>query len=692
MSSRARSPGSALAAGARLLLVAALSLLAGLAAPDRASARPVYFPPTPAGWPGEVLDERQISPYLAFHKARAMERMQAMRTVQSPNQSAYDARTYDLDLRPNVATSVLIGIVRMRATVVNGPLLDLDLDFNSNMVVDSVYAADTPASFTRSANILTVALDRAYTNGETPEVVVRYHGRPAAGPFGWVFAFDASAGQPLIWTLSEPFGARAWWPCKDYPEDKADSVDLRVTLPSGMITACNGTRVESSDNGTVAYTHWHERHPIATYLVSVASYPYVVSTDWYVPVLGAPMELQFYDFPDYVLGAAPVHALVKGMIAAYAARFGEYPFLDEKYGEANFTWGGGMENQTLTSIGGYWESVVAHELSHQWWGDMVTCRDFHHIWLNEGFATYCQALWAEAGPEGLAGYHSDMSGTRFYGAGTIWAPNENDANRVFNSNLSYNKASWVLHMLRHALGDTTFFTAMRAYGQQYRYGTATTENFRDRCAAVSGRNLDKFFQEWIYGEYYPQYRFSYNYGPAAPEAGGYDVAVGLDQTQTWQLFWMPVDVTINTADGAHTFVAMDSLPSQFFAFHVAQPPLSVEIDRDEWILRSIQATTTAVEGAPSAPAVRLMPARPNPARGRAALGFWLPGPGAVRLTLVDVTGARVRTLAEAAFTGGMHELVWDGRDDHGRRLAPGLYTARLEAAGVRRSQKLVLIH
>jgi aminopeptidase N len=681
---------AALAARSRMLLVAVLPLFVGPAAPDRAAAQPAYFPPTPAGWPGQVLDERAVTPYLAFHKARAMERMQAMRTVQSPNQSAYDARTYDLDLRPDIATQVLTGIVRMRATVVNGPLLDLDLDLASNMVVDSAYAADAPAPFTRAGDILTVALDRAYANGETPEVVVRYHGTPARGPFGAVFSFGSHAGNPLIATLSEPFGARAWWPCKDYPEDKADSVDIRVAVPSGMITACNGTLVASSDDGSLAFTHWHERHPITTYLVSVASYAYAVSTDWYVPVLGDPMAIQFYLFPEAVAGAAAVNAKVKGMIAAFAARFGEYPFLDEKYGEASFSWGGGMENQTLTSLGGFWEYIVAHELGHQWWGDMVTCRDFHHIWLNEGFATYCQALWTEAGA-GLAGYHADMRGARYYGPGTIYAPDENDVPRVFNGDLSYNKGSWVLHMLRHALGDTTFFTALRAYGEQYRYGTATTENFRDVCASVSGRNLDKFFQQWIYGEYYPHYHFDYSYVPAAPEVGGYDVSFRLDQAQAWQLFWMPVDVTINTADGAHTFVAMDSLPSQYFTFHVAQPPLSVEVDRDEWILRSVEATLTAVDGTPSVPMPRLMPARPNPVRERAALSFWLPAPCAVRLTLVDVTGARVRTLAEAAFGGGMHELVWDGRDDHGRRVAPGVYTAGLEAAGERRNEKLVLI-
>jgi hypothetical protein len=154
---------------------------------------------------------------------------------------------------------------------------------------------------------------------------------------------------------------------------------------------------------------------------------------------------------------------------------------------------------------------------------------------------------------------------------------------------------------------------------------------------------------------------------------------------------MPVDVTIHAADGAHTFVAMDSLPSQGFTFHVDQPPQSVELDPDQWILRTVETEPLAVQGTPRAAPLRLLPAQPNPARGRATLAFWLPAPGPVRLTLVDISGARVRTLAAGALAQGRHELVWDGCDDRGRRVAPGVYAAHLEAAGERRVQKLVLV-
>src|SRR5262249_2320033 len=150
---------------------------------------------------------------------------------------------------------------------------------------------------------------------------------------------------------------------------------------SGYITASNGKLVESTDNGTTAFRHWHERHPISTYLVSIASFPYSVVTDWYHSTPTDSMEIRFHLFPENVAPTAAVNAKVKDMIAAFTARYVPYPFLDEKYGHAQFLFGGGMEHQTCTSLGAFGEFVVAHELSHQWWGDGVTCRDFHHIWL-----------------------------------------------------------------------------------------------------------------------------------------------------------------------------------------------------------------------------------------------------------------------------------------------------------------------
>ncbi len=559
------------------LLLAALVSFAGSAA-----AKPVLFPPLPDGRQ-EMRDERDVAPYLAAWKASAARREKAAYRASTPNQSLWDARWYDLNLTFTPGTSTVSGTVRMKATVVSGPLTKLDLDLTSVIVVDGATSGGVATTTSRAGDVLTLNLDRSYATGEQVDVTVTYHGNPTGGGY---FGFPTANGRQLIWSLSEAYGARTWWPCKDAPEDKADSVDIHFTVPSTLTTASNGTLVGTVNNGATVTTHWKERYPIATYLVSIASYPYVVANDWYKPTPTDSMLIRFHMFPESVTGAAAVHAKVKLMLAALATRYGEYPFFAEKYGHAEFTFGGGMEHQTCTSLGTYNESVVVHELGHQWWGDLVTCRDFHHIWLNEGFATYTEALWAEANG-GAAALHADMALNRYLGAGTIWVPDASNEGRVFDSNLSYNKASWVLHMLRHVLGDATFFAALAEYRSRHGYGTAVTEDFRDACEAVSGRDLDDFFQQWIYGEYYPAYRMSYT---AAPAAGGWDVAVTLDQTQTWQLFHMPVDIAVDTGSGTTTFVVDDSLASQTFVLHVADAPTGVRVDPDNWILKTIETT------------------------------------------------------------------------------------------------------
>ena len=562
---------------------AALAAALALAAP--AAAKPLLFPPTPDGV-RVVRDERDVAPYLAAWKAASAARVREAARPATANQNAWDARWYSLDLTFTPVTSNVAGTVRTKATVLAGPLTTVDLDLYANMTVDGATSSGVPLGWSRAGNVLTLALERSYATGETLDLTVTYHGNPTAAGY---FGFQTVNSRQIIWSLSEAYGARTWWPCKDAPEDKADSVAVRFTVPNGLTTVSNGRLTGTTTVGGNTSWSWRERFPIATYLVSIASYPYTVTHDWYRPSPTVSMPLDFYNYPESVAGVAAVQAKVKDMIAAYASRMGEYPFFAEKYGHAEFPFGGGMEHQTCTSIGAFPEYVVAHELMHQWWGDMVTCRDFHHIWLNESFATYGEALWAEANG-GYAAYKADLMLNRYLGAGSIWVPDASNETRVFDSNLSYDKGSWVLHMLRHILGDTKFFAALNAYRTTWAYKSATTEDFRDACEAVSGRDLHPFFQQWIYGEYYPSYSAAWT---STPAGGGHDVTLTLKQTQSWQLFTMPVDVTVTTASGETTFVVPDSLASQVVVLHVSAAPVTVTIDRDDWILKTLEQVVTS---------------------------------------------------------------------------------------------------
>jgi len=553
--------------------------LAGLCLAGTAAAAPMLYPATPEG-PAEWRDERDVAPYLAAWKRSAFTRTRALAKAATPNQLAYDVHWYDLDLTFTPQLSRVTGMVRMRGTVVNGPISTVDLDLNASMTATAVWSNDIPSSYSRTGDVISVSLGSSYATGAALDIRVAYQGIPVAGSFG----YSITNGRQLIWSLSEPYGARTWWPCKDVPEDKADSVTIRFTVPTGLKTASNGTLLSSTDNGSQAVTRWRESHPIAPYLVSIASYPYTQTLDWYRPSPTDSMRIDFFNYPETAPSVAPIQARVKDMLGAFSTRFGPYPFFDEKYGHAQFNFGGGMEHQTCTSLGSFAEFVVAHELAHQWWGDMVTCRDFHHIWLNEGFATYGEALWAES-QGGPAAYHADLALNKYYGPGSVWVPNDLDEARIFSSDLSYDKGSWVLHMLRHVLGDAAFFASLAQYRSSHQYGTAVTEDFRDACESASGRDLDAFFQQWVYGERYPIYRADWT---SAPAAGGYDVTLTLEQRQGWQLFTMPVDVRIQTAGGPRDFVVPDSLASQTFVLHVDAQPLSLAIDPDDWILRQLE--------------------------------------------------------------------------------------------------------
>jgi hypothetical protein len=559
-------------------LPATLAVLLILAS-GAAQAAPFVYP-MPNG-ATEVRDEADVAPFLAAWKANALARSRAVAQPATANQQQYDARWYDLNITCTPATSSVSGTVRMKATVVSGPISTVDLDFYANMVVDAATCAGGATTFSRAGNVLTLNLDRAYSNGETVDVTVTYHGVPTAAGY---FGFQTVNTRQLIWSLSEAYGARTWWPCKDLNEDKADSVDVHFTVPSALTAISNGSLVSNVNNGTTRTYSWHERYPIATYLVSLAAYPYAISTDWYHYSPTDSMLIQFNNYPESAGAYGPVQAKVKDMIAAFASRFGEYPFVLEKYGHAQFQFSGGMEHQTCTSLGVSNESVVAHELTHQWWGDLVTCRDFHHVWLNESFATYGEALWAEANG-GLAAYQADIALNAYKGAGTIYVPDATDETRVFDSNLSYNKGSWVLHMLRHIVGDATLFDIFRQYHTTWAYQSATTEDFRDVCESVSGKDLHDFFQQWIYGEYYPVYRANWS---AAPAGGGWDVTVTLQQTQSWQLFHMPVDLAFTTTAGTETFTVDDgAVASQEFVLHTTGQPSELAVDPDNWILKGV---------------------------------------------------------------------------------------------------------
>ncbi len=562
------------------LLGLVLTLACLLSGPRAVTAGQPLSPDDPDALRARLFSHRQAEAEL---KARRLAAFLAAEAAKTANQEMYDVNHYNLDLTLNPSSQTLSGTVAVTAEVTGASITTLDLNLDLNMTVSAVTAAGTATTFSRPGNIVTVNLDRLYTTGETVVVTVTYSGNPAGGSFGW----DSHAGQPMIWTLSEPYGAREWWPCKDLNSDKADSVDIRVTVPDYLYVASNGLLVSDVDNGSTRTFHWQSHYPITTYLVSLAIHPYTIFNDWYAPLDGGdPMEVQFYVYADHYDNVQATYALTVPMIEVFAEGFGEYPFVAEKYGHAEFTWGGGMEHQTLTSLGGWSEDLISHELAHQWWGDMVTCEDFGHIWLNEGFATWCEAYWKEQ-TEGFDVYQQYMDAAAYFGEGTIFVENPNDFYSIFNTNLSYNKASWVVHMLRGVLGDADFFTGLASYRATYEYGSATTEQLRDTLEAVSGADLDAFFTQWIYGDYFPVYEYGWS------DNGGGNLDLDINQVQTnTGLFTMPIDLRVVTTAGTFDFTVQNSQATESYQLPVTGEVQSVTLDPDDWILCQILTTVT----------------------------------------------------------------------------------------------------
>ena len=518
----------------------------------------------------------------AESKQQILEKVRRADAELTENQKRFDVLYYKLDLFPDAENAVLYGNVTMRAAAL-AELSSAELNFLSNMTIDSVVVNNQTAAFTHQDDLLVIRLDRVYQKDESFQTRVVYHGKPQSSGFG-AFGFSSYAGKPMIWTLSEPFGARNWWPCKDAPADKADSVDLRVKVPADLIVASNGRLVSIENRDGCTIYNWQERYPIVTYLVSLAVYPYVTYSDWYVTEKDS-MEVQFYVFADHLKSLRANYAKTVPMIRTFAELFGEYPFIQEKYGHAEFLWGGGMEHQTITSLGGWSESLIVHELSHQWWGDMITCETFHDIWLNEGFATYSEALWWEQ-QYGAKALHQDMAGKIYLGEETIYVENPLTDN-VFYYATTYAKASWVLHMLRHVIGDDLFFQLLHRYYDEFKFKTINTKQFCDLCERVSGQDLEPFFQQWIHGRGAPFYTILWESTPSP--SGGYDLVVSIKQKQVSDtIFQMPIDLTVQTEAGEHIVTVENRLRQEIYHLHVESRPLDVILDRDNWILKQVE--------------------------------------------------------------------------------------------------------
>lgn len=631
---------------------------------------------------GQVETDKPISSCgHTFYSNRLLE----MKSSLTQNQEKIDVTYYRIDIQINLDKEEINGAVLISGVLGMDKPDNIELDLSGNMEVDSVKLFNELQSFTHENSLLKIPAS-VFSLSETYEfsVEVFYHGTPSSTGFG-SFNFDTHDNIDHIWTLSEPYGARDWWPCKDDPSDKADSVDIIITVPEPQIVVSNGIMVEdvALDNNRRRY-HWREGYPISTYLVSITSYPYTVWYDEYIGINGDTLPLTYYVYPDHYSETYNNYLLTKEMMTVFSQHFGEYPFMGEKYGHVEFGWGGGMEHQTISSMGSANEFLIAHELGHQWWGDLLTCASFHHIWLNEGFARYSESIWEEA-YYGKDAYHDYWKSHEFYGPGSIYVENPITAGEIFNVNLSYNKAGWVIHMLRGILGDSIFFNVLKsyAYNDSLSYNSVTTEDFQNVCEDVSGIDLDKFFNQWIYGERYPKYAVSWE------KLDTQELIVTIDQTQNWQIFSMPVQLRVILVNDTLDYILKNSEVSEEYNLGIiGLSSFNVILDPDDWILKEVEYLSEGYE-LPGPTQITLNPAYPNPFNGSAIISFFIPetkGQTQASVKIYDLKGRLIEDLWEGKTNIGSNKFRWmaNGRTS-------GLYFVKLDVDDKHFSQKLQYI-
>ncbi len=595
----------------------------------------------------------------------------------------FDVTYYQLRLNVETSPQSLEGDVTVTGICTADSASQLTLDLMNTMHIDSVIMNGAQTPFIQYASSFSITLDRTYRRGEKISAEIYYRGSPVATGFG-SFVFSSHNGVPWVWTLSEPYGAHDWWPCKDDPGDKADSADIIVTCDSNLVAGSEGILVSETTASAKKTYHWQERYPIASYLISLAITNYARFSNWFRYSANDSMEIQNFVLPEHEVNARAELPSMVDMLSIYSELYGLYPFIKEKYGVAEFG-SGGMEHQTLTSIGTttdgtFDEETLAHEMAHQWFGDMITCRTWSDLWLNEGFAVYSVALFREKkyGMDAYWNFIRAQLTAALTASGRIGVPDTSSARTLFNNPLIYEKGALVLHMLRHVLGDSVFFRAIYEYAQNssLRYATASTHDFESACEKVSGKNLSYFFDEWIYGENYPRYLYSWS-----QHNGIVEITLKQFGGTNPVFFTMPVDIRFSGENWDTTVTVFNDSLQQTFTVGVPRTITSAAIDPDGWMMKGVLASSDIP------PAVfSLSQNFPNPFNPKTTINYQLPMAAFVTLKVFDALGREIATLVNEKQRAGTYSAEWDAS-----RAASGIYFYRLQAGTFSATKKMALI-
>ncbi len=522
-------------------------------------------------------------------------------TVADAGEDNYDVKYVKFDLTANNTSTDIAGNVTTRAVVTAATMATYVFELNPLLTIDSVLFNGVNRSVAGSGVVRTVVLPTALSAGAAFTAQVFYHGTPTSGTLSSAAGINnltsPSWGNLVTFTFSESYHSNEWWPCKQSLRDKIDSVDMWVTVPDTLKVGGNGIlqHVTSMGSGLARY-EWKERHPIDYYLIAftVADFQ---DYSYYMHFTGSTDSMLIQ---NYIYNNASTLARFRSVIDStgmmvnfFSSIYGRYPFWNEKYGHVMAPFSGGEEHQTMTTVGYFDGSLVAHELSHQWFGDNVTCGTWADIAMNEGFASYSEDLFFDhfnGHTRMLNDIKEKQTDVKSLADGAVYVDDTTSEARIFDYRLTYEKGACVEHMLRFVINDdSTFFRILRTYQQLKGDSTATIAEFKDIAKSITGpvvnqMNIDTFFNQWYYGEGFPFYDIRWY-------QAGSDVYLKLTQTTSMPssvpLFITPIELTLKSLAGDTTLRIFNNQSSQLYHFSWPKAMTGLSFDPNFWLLYKI---------------------------------------------------------------------------------------------------------
>ncbi|OOG63012.1 M1 family aminopeptidase [Flavobacterium sp. A45] len=516
----------------------------------------------------------------------------------NPNTQNYDVTYHKLEFTVDPSNYFISGMVTTTFTALTD-LTTVTFDLTNQLTVSNVTQNALGLAFTQNANNeLVITLPSMLTSGASATVVISYSGAPATGEAA--FTTSTHNNSPVLYTLSEPYGARDWWPCKQDLNDKVDAIDIYITAPSQYVSVSNGIEPAAPViNGTAKTTHFHHDYPIPAYLIAIAVTNYSVYNQ-----TGGTAPNQYpiinYIYPETLASVQTQLDQTPLILNLYENLFEIYPFHTEKYGHAQFGWGGGMEHTTVSFMNSFGRGLIAHEMAHQWFGDKITCGSWKDIWLNEGFATYVAALVIE-NFDGQSAFETEKNKminnitSQTNGAVYLTDTDLTNVNRIFDSRLTYNKGAMVLNMLRFKMGDDLFFQALKNYLKDVNlaYKYSKTPDLQSHLEAVYDSSLTEFFNDWIYNQGYPIYNIT------AQNLSGGQAKFTINQTQSdasVSYFEMPVPIRVFGTGGQQLdLVLNNTVNGETFTKNVPFTISSITFDPNKNIISKGNSATLSKE-------------------------------------------------------------------------------------------------